>query len=79
MKKNDEKRSPMTLAKAARYLAEEHPEFAFSAGQLQNLCRTRAIPCLSLPTCGLERKYRHMVVYHELVRHFKQCQRPAIS
>lgn len=78
-KKKDVKKSPMTLTTASRLLAEEHPEFAFSAAQLQSMCKRRLIPCLCLPTCGLERKYRHMVNYHEVVRHFKSCLRTAIS
>lgn len=69
----------MLLTKAARLLEQEHPEFAFTASQLQSMARKRLIPCLSLPTCGTQRKYRHMVVYTELVRHLKSCQQPAIS
>lgn len=75
----DDKKHPMILTKAARLLAEEHPEFAFTAAQLQGMCRKRLIPCLSMPTCGTQRKYRHMVVYPTLVAHLKSCQRPAIS
>jgi hypothetical protein len=75
----DIKKHPMLLTKAAKLLAEEHPEFAFTAAQLQGMCKRRLIPCLCLPTCGMERKYRHMVIYPEIVRHFKSCQRSAIS
>lgn len=75
----DKKKHPMTLTMAARLLAEEHPEFAFSAAQLQGMCKKRVLPCMSLPTCGVQRKYRHMVYYPDVVRFFEGCQRSAIS
>ena len=75
----DIKKHPMTLAKASDLLVAEHPEIAFSAVQLRNMCKTRTIPCVEVPNCGLQRKYRHMVHYPTLVRHLKGFLQTAIS
>lgn len=75
----DYKKHPMLLSRAAKYLEEEYPEIAFSAAQLQNMCETYTIPCMRVPTCGLTRKYRHMVYFPELVRHLKTFKQTTIS
>lgn len=77
--KKDPKKHPMLLSRAARLLEEEHPEIAFSAAQLQSMCERYTVPCMRIPTCGLTRKYRHMVHYPTLVRHLKDCLQTAIS
>ena len=69
----------MTLAKASDLLAEEYPEIAFSPVQLKNMCNNHTIPCIEVPNCGLQRKYRHMVHYPTLVRHLKGFLQTAIS
>ena len=43
----DIKKHPMLLTKAAKLLAEEHPEFAFTAAQLQGM--VMALPSIVLP------------------------------
>ena len=74
-----DKKHPMLLARAAALLAEEYPEIAFSACQLQNMCKKRTIPCMVMPTCGMSRKYRHMVHYPTLVKHLQNCIQPVIQ
>lgn len=69
----------MIPARAAQLLAEEHPEFAFNAVQLQSLCRKQLVPCIQLPTCGTQRRYRYMVHYPTLVKHLQGCLKTAIS
>jgi hypothetical protein len=75
----DYKKHPMLLSRAARFLAEEHPEIAFSECQLQNMCDTHTIPCMAVPTCGMTRKYRHMVHYPTLVKFLKGYIQPVIQ
>jgi hypothetical protein len=75
----NEKRHPMLLTRAAALLAEEHPEIAFSAVQLRDMCSRRTIPCMEVPTCGMTRKYRHMVHYPTLVKFLKGCIQPVIQ
>lgn len=75
----DEKKHPMTLTRAAHLLLEEHPEIAYTAKQLRNLCNRGAIERIEEPACGVERKIRHTIYYPDLVRTLKSWKRPAIS
>lgn len=75
----DPKKHPMTFALAARLLAEEHPEIAFSAEQLRRMARNRAIPCLRVPACGTIRQTYNMVNYNDLVKHLLKCKQEAIA
>lgn len=72
------KKHPMTMTMAAKLLADEHPEFAFSAVQLQRMASKRVIPSLEIPACGLKRKYYRMVNYPALVKHLQGCYKTAI-
>ena len=77
--KYDLKKHPMTFTQAARLLAEEHPEIAFSAVQLRSMAQRRVIPCLQLQSCGTIRKTYKMVNYPELVKHLLSCKIDAIA
>ena len=72
------KKTPMLLSDAARLLAEEHPNIAFSAEQLRRLARKKIIPTLEMPACGVLRPSYHYVCYTELVAFLKRCYKPSI-
>lgn len=69
----------MTIAAAARLLAEEHPDIAFSANQLRRMARTRTIPALEVPACGVQRKSYHMVNYNKLVNYLLTFSKATIT
>lgn len=75
----DPKKHPMTFAKAARLLAQEHPDFAFTAEQLRRMAHRRVIPCLTMQSCGNIRTTYNMVNYPELVKHLLKCKQEAIT
>ena len=68
----------MKLSDAAILLADEHPNFAFSAVQLRRFARKKIIPTVEMPACGVLHPSYHYVNYDELVTFFKRCYKPSI-
>lgn len=70
MDKRDDVRH-VSLNRAAAVLAEAHPEYAFTARELREMCDGCVVPCMILQGKGLVRKARYFVSVEKLVKFFK--------
>lgn len=73
---------PVPLNEAARVLAEEYPEYAFSARRLRTLVQNGAVPSVTPPRGVLASKRRGrpvsiLVRVRDLVRAFRSWEREA--
>lgn len=73
-----EKPVMVTYAEAARRLAEEHPEFPYTATQLQRMCDRRQLTCMIHPACGMQRRTYGQLNYNTLVVELSARLKPAI-
>ena len=77
-KKTGEKPVMVSYAEAARRLAAEHPEFPYTATQLQRMGDRRQITCMFHPSCGMQRRTFGHLNYNILVAELSARLKPAI-
>lgn len=73
-----ERPTMVTYEEAARRLAVEHPEFPYTAIQIQRMCNNRQLTCMMHPSCGVQRRTYGQVNYNTLVAELTKRLKPAI-